>query len=69
MKWAAWIERVDGRSRRLGFVARSVLRPSPGARSKKIRKVRGKKYAELFWRDENETIAFRTPDLDDEALQ
>ena len=26
-------------------------------------------YAELFWRDEYETIVFRTPDLDDEALQ
>jgi hypothetical protein len=28
-----------------------------------------KEYAELFWRDEYETTVFRTPDLDDEALQ
>ena len=68
MKWAVWISETMEDPDGWGFVAAAV--EAFAARViKEDPKGPWEQYAELFWRGEHETIVFRTPDLDDEALQ
>jgi hypothetical protein len=65
MRWAVWINETMEDPDGWAFVAAAVEAFTARV-IKEDTKGPWEKYAELFWRDEYETIVFRTPDWDDE---